>query len=241
MCGRVINRRNCNSTPYVRLATPAPIVQLAALVFTPLLPISHMSLTRYRFSVSAAAMFAWALVCFFGAASRASAQLILHVNPVNETFWFTGSDTGSRDNSGFPEIQWITSSNGTGIPGVLHEVSGAFTTLPGFVSPPTMQEGANGFDLRFGVYSFTSFAITGSGVAFDYSGYNAGAKLYFNSASTIPLNFGSGFHEITVMQSAIPEPSTCALVCGAGALAGTVIFRRRKKTLAPAVNEGAVP
>jgi len=104
-----------------------------------------------------------------------------------------------------------------------------------YSSPPPTLETDSSSTLIDLVVKFTGLVTagtisgTGSGSAVDYSSIGATAISNLESATSLSLNVGSNFDNITV--SAVPEPSSYAMIFGGFALFNTLL--RRPPRLAP--------
>ncbi len=169
------------------------------------------------------------------------AAITLYIDDANERFWFDGSDTGSPFfltkgltwNEQTPTGDW---EEGVGL-----GISGAFDVVGNTPSS---------FEINLERYSVTGNVLNiivwfedigactitaDSSFIFNYSDFGADWSQDLRSGfvgyigSSLPLVTGSGFHNISVANGAVPEPSTYASIAGLGAL-GLALLRRRNRS-----------
>ncbi|MBI2812785.1 MAG: PEP-CTERM sorting domain-containing protein [Opitutae bacterium] len=174
-----------------------------------------------------------ALVSLLFAASPARAQLVLNLDVTAKKLWFTGTDTITVNNAGsFGNIYWNAGGALTAAPAFsLGTLISSTLTYDGTVTPRIWISGGgnSGIDIALGFSATTgTTTLVGQGPTFfvDYS--PAGPPFTFlESVSSFTLLLGTGGQNISVVHSAIPEPSTYAMFAGVAAL-GLAIVRRRK-------------
>lgn len=162
--------------------------------------------------------------------SSAQAQLVLNIDSSTETFWFSGSDTGTPTPGGAesPQVFWRLGSL-TGTSGVVTAAAGVDTANNVGVQVYDNGDSNYGYNIQMTFPTDSEQTISGNSVSFSYASQTAAFKTGLNAlaGSSIPRFTGSGFSAIQV--SAVPEPSSFAALAGLFAL-GTVALRRRPRT-----------
>jgi MYXO-CTERM domain-containing protein len=174
-----------------------------------------------------------ALVSF--APALATADILLHIDTINDEFWFSGSATGTLYDAGIEtQIKWINTAEVAGDAFAFGQ-SGAFTI--GGSQPMTFDmtifDVDNTLDVTlYDVSSTPSGELVAiSSTVFNYTdafgGLTVSQEEAFESliGQTIPLNLGTGFGGLTV----VPEPSEVAAAFGLLALTGAFLGRRKMK------------
>lgn len=167
-------------------------------------------------------------------ASTASAQLVLNIDTATQTFWISGSETGTPGaDIGGGAFNWSnggTSSGTNQFEDVLNTVTSSNSAIN---YGPQMQGNDTGTKILFavGVDSIASTSIAGTSTAVDYSGWNGNMISNFEALIGSSLTSSKGtLNDISVVAgSAVPEPSTYAAILGSLTLAGTVLARRRRR------------
>jgi len=160
---------------------------------------------------------------------RVSAALSLTVNVSNETFWFSGSDTGNFTGS-FPVMteSLVSSPNQF----VLWDQSIITISTTSIWSG---NFGANtNFDIVLGNFnSLTtgSATLTGTGATSSYAGFSAAGKtiledLAIGGGTLNITNGANGFDAVQV--AAVPEPATAAALIGM-ITSGFCALRRKRR------------
>lgn len=178
------------------------------------------------------ALYAVLFVC-----STASAAFELRLNTATQEFALFGSDSGTPGVFGEGEVAWrLLNLGGSGDGAVGYDNDIAFSTSVG-----TPGNSFLGYDLRIvsgtvgsgSIILFTGMSsqdpqtLTGSGVFQSYSAISdAGAitRLESTIGQSLSLVTGTGFSSVSV--TAVPEPSTYAMLFAVAAL-GLALWRRK--------------
>lgn len=162
------------------------------------------------------------------AASSLSAQLVLNIDTAAQELWFTGSDTG---NTTATAVVWFSGSSGTGTSSVSTPENLVTFSSFYFSRNPRMFAYNTGNQVVFAFDSTgseSSLTLTGTGTKISYAGFDAGAITNLESQTNIPFfNGATGFSDISVSVSAVPEPGSFALFLGLATF-GFLNFRRRR-------------
>ncbi len=162
-------------------------------------------------------------------------QLVLQVDADANVFYLTGSDTGTPHDTGSAyALNWIVGSTGGGDVGVVGVASG-FSNPSGISGSLLVYPGQNGMFLSLSNASSFS-TITGSSSGISYGSFNLSQQNRLESfiGSSMTVSQGTGFSSVAVTAySAVPEPSTWAVILGSCALVGALI-KRRPRTGNPA-------
>lgn len=176
-----------------------------------------------------------ALLTLIGAfASVSKAQLLLDIDPVNETLTFTGSELITPQFDGSANlVRWFFDGpNGSGSEetkvGITSAISATGST-PGYthfrVFTPT-----GGVEVWYYLLSGSQVQLNGTGATISYATFNSGAKSVLENLSaggSIPVVSGIGASAITVNPAAVPEPSSFAALLGVASFACVSLRRRR--------------
>lgn len=170
------------------------------------------------------------------------AQLILNVAPSTQTFWFTGSTEGNgyhAESIGMFLVGWSEKSDSGD--GVVEEISidsmvsssnGAFYyTAFGYDTTEEFESIILGFYWSDAQGQFNTITGLGEAQAASYSSFSTEAIAALEGLTSLPLHPSiavSGFDNLSVVTgiSAVPEPSTYAMIAGI-AMLGFVVWRRR--------------
>ncbi len=168
--------------------------------------------------------------------SVAAADILMHIDAVNDQFWFSGSATGTLTYDGsFSRLIWSNSSGDWGDAFAVG-LTNAFTfasqgmevDIDLFDSDDTIK-----IQLSYDSATTSGTLTANSSTVFTYTdafgGLTPSQEAAFESliGQTIPIGiYGSGFGGLQV----VPEPSEVASALGLGALAAVMMLRRRKTT-----------
>ncbi len=175
------------------------------------------------------------LLASLSVSAIAQAQLVLRVDPTSKTLWMEGSDSGSSANTN--SVMWQTGSVSAGYYGIAPLTTDfvSITTDNFFIRQLLFndQTSPTEFNLTFAGGNADNYDFVGGGQAnaISYASISAGQQSLLEEGRTLLLGYGSGFSSIAVQvgaASAVPEPSTYALLFGVGAF-GCVACRRRRQ------------
>lgn len=168
------------------------------------------------------------------APALATADILLHIDTLNDQFWFSGSATGNLyADTDYTRIRWDNSAGGFGDASAF-AINDVFT-LNG---SEALSMDIDLFDtddtiailLSSGLETASGTLAANASTVYTYAsafgGLNASQEEAFESliGQTIPLDQGTGFGGLTV----VPEPSEAAAAFGLLALAGALLRRRMK-------------
>ncbi|MBN1402989.1 MAG: hypothetical protein JW942_00795 [Opitutales bacterium] len=167
--------------------------------------------------------------------SVALADITMHIDALNDEFWFSGSATGTLTlEDTYSRVQWSSSSSAEFGDAFVVGLANAFT-----FETVDMEVDIDIFDSDDTIkvlLSYNNATTAGTLTANSYTvytydsafgGLSTTQEAAFESliGQTIPLgSYGSGFGGLQV----VPEPSEVASALGLGALAAAMILRRRK-------------
>ncbi len=155
------------------------------------------------------------------------AQIVLHLDTTSEKLWFSGSDTGNLQPFFIGQYAGWDMGDNLNPMGQL-DVSAAFTSSSGPGSAAAIYAYPAGFELMLMTFTGgTSSTFTADPTqVFDYLQLETSQKDWLASligTSVATHTAGDGFSPLQV----VPEPSTYALIVGAGALAFAALRRRK--------------
>lgn len=167
----------------------------------------------------------WALLIGLSTLSSAKADLILQVNPFNQTVTMTGTDTGMtrfvpEDEAGV--ATWALPGGGSTGQQVLN-FSGAVVPSSGALSVQGLfvSGASGGLRYEFSIQPYEAnqiFTLSGTGMPISYAGLNAVnlAQLESSVGSLLPTSGDvlNTFHPISIVS--VPEPASLLLfaLCG---------------------------
>jgi hypothetical protein len=159
--------------------------------------------------------------------------IVLNINPATEELWFSGSDTGGLEDSGFSwDVSWVLGSDGFG-PSIVSDFnSPAFAPEPSNLDLTFLESGP---DAPTGLILFLSYVADQSAIsavpteAFSYGALDPAYRTYLNSltsGSLAPTNPGLGWSNIAIVQ--VPEPPALAGLGVVASIAVVVAARRSR-------------
>jgi len=149
----------------------------------------------------------------------------MHVDTTLETLWFSGSTSGTTENT---YVSWISGESGFLNTYNIDPLVSAEGLVEATLYLPSGSDNLAILEIFLSGEDHFS-VITGTEVVFDYSGASSFTKAYLATATSMSVSNGSEFSDLQIVQvSSVPEPSTYAAILGGVVLVGAVIRRKRK-------------
>ncbi len=170
--------------------------------------------------------------------ATAQAALVFNLDPIGETFTFTGSDTGTpnsnasggRTDFAAPFSLRNTSNASRSINAAITADSGLSVFATSFFR---IQGSAStrGYAIEIFTGDDSTQSIFGTGETVDYGGsftatQKADLSTFVAGGGQFALSFGGGFSPISTQIVAVPEPSTWALLAVTAVFFATTVGRR---------------